>query len=112
MQRQARLGATTGGKPPNTTTPLQALSLLNNEFIVDQAARFARRVEREAGHGHDMRAAIRRAWRIVYSRAPREDEILQAAEFSQKFGMPALTRVLWNSNRSRNGELCERITWR
>ena len=79
-----------------TTTPLQALSLLNNEFVVDQAARFAERLQREAGD--DLAAAIRRAWSIVYGRPPGEDEVQQAAQFAETHGMAGLCRVLWNSN--------------
>src|SRR5262249_6831040 len=51
-----------------TTTPLQALSLMNGSFTVKQAEFFAERVHQEAG---DARAAqVERAFRLAFGRTP------------------------------------------
>ncbi len=46
-------------KRVSTTTALQALSLLNNAFILDQAGFFAERLRREAGE-RDVKAQVKR----------------------------------------------------
>ena len=56
-----------------TTVPTQALTLLNNEFVLLQAGYFAKRVEREAGH--DPRLAVAEAYRIALSREPTPQEL-------------------------------------
>lgn len=56
-----------------TTVPTQALTLLNNRLILEQAALFAERVQREAGP--DAEAQIDRAWRIALSRPPSQEEV-------------------------------------
>jgi hypothetical protein len=53
-----------------TTTPTQALSLLNNPFVLDQAAHFAARVAREAGP--DPCARLTLAHRLATGRPPTE----------------------------------------
>ncbi|MBI1357580.1 MAG: DUF1553 domain-containing protein [Acidobacteria bacterium] len=56
-----------------TTVPTQALTLLNNQLILEQAALFARRVRDEAGA--DPAAQVDRAWRIALSRPPSDEEL-------------------------------------
>jgi hypothetical protein len=56
-----------------TTVPTQALTLMNDEFVLLQAGFFAERVEQEAGD--DPAAQIRMAWRIALSREPGETEL-------------------------------------
>ena len=56
-----------------TTVPTQALTLLNNEFVLKQAKHFAERVFREAGPEPD--AGIRAAYRIALSRDPSRQEM-------------------------------------
>jgi len=54
-----------------TTVPTQALTLLNNEFLLDQAARFAKRIDTET-EGDDEQ--IERIYEIAFSRHPTEAE--------------------------------------
>lgn len=61
-----------GARPVTTVAP-QALMLLNDGFIQEQAARFAQRLEREAGS--DPRARIRRAFALVVQRPATEHEL-------------------------------------
>lgn len=57
----------------STTQPTQALSMLNSDFLHQQAARFAERLRREAGE--ETWAQVRRALWLVTSRAPTEEEV-------------------------------------
>jgi hypothetical protein len=77
-----------------TTTPLQALSMMNGYLVHEEAAELAKRVTREAGA--DREAQVKRAFEIVLNRAPRAGELTQFA----RHGAPleAVCRVLFNSN--------------
>jgi len=65
-----------------TTVPTQALTLLNNEFVLIQARHFAERVAREAGD--DPAKQIRFLYRIALSREPERKEMEQSLAFLQK----------------------------
>lgn len=56
-----------------TTQPTQALGMLNGKFTSDQAAVFARRLEREAGA--DAGNRIRRSIELAFSRPARPEEV-------------------------------------
>src|SRR5881396_183281 len=56
----------------SSTVPTQSLMLMNSQFILDQAARFAARLQAEAGD--DRAAQVTRAWQLAFSRAPTEQE--------------------------------------
>ncbi len=79
-----------------TTTPLQALALLNNAFVLHQAERFAERLRREAGANLDSQ--LSRAYALAYGRAadPRERALLRP--FVERHGLEALCRVLFNTS--------------
>ncbi|MCC6231041.1 MAG: PSD1 domain-containing protein [Verrucomicrobiales bacterium] len=79
-----------------STTPLQALNLFNSEFILQQSASFARRLEREAGTKRE--AQIQRAWVLALGRSARDAEVADAARLAEAHGLEALTRALLNSN--------------
>src|SRR5215475_12050638 len=65
-----------------TTVPTQALTLLNNEFVLIQAGHFAERVRREAGA--DSLKQIRLLYRIALGREPSQKEMDQFLTFLQK----------------------------
>jgi hypothetical protein len=88
--------STTAPKRAVTTTPLQALSLLNNSFLLRMSDRFAERLAREAGS--DLRRQIARAYELAFGRVASDDEIARAAQFASDHGLPALCRVLFNAN--------------
>ncbi|MBB5034895.1 DUF1553 domain-containing protein [Prosthecobacter vanneervenii] len=78
-----------------TTTALQALTLSNNEFMLQQAASLATRIENET----DSRAAsIRRAFQLCFQRAPSEEEQHAATGLVTEQGLFALCRMLMNAN--------------
>jgi hypothetical protein len=79
-----------------TTTPLQALSLMNNSFVLRMADRFAERLVREAGDDVEQQLAL--AYTLTYGRHPRPEETSLTAVFIKQQGLPAFCRVLFNSN--------------
>jgi hypothetical protein len=79
-----------------TTTPLQALSLLNNSFVLKMADALAERAAQEAGG--DKSAAIRRAWQLALCREPDDDELRLSETLVAKHGLAALGRALLNTN--------------
>lgn len=72
-----------------TTTPLQALTLLNHSFTQDMAAAMARRID-----SHD---AIGQAWSLALQREPTPRERAAAAELVAVHGPAALCRALLNA---------------
>lgn len=88
--------STTAPKRAVTTTPLQALSLLNNSFLLRMSDRFAERLAHEAGT--ELPRQIARAYEVAFGRAASDDEIARAAQFASDHGLPALCRVLFNAN--------------
>jgi hypothetical protein len=79
-----------------TTTPLQALALLNNEFMVEQASRFAARLEREVPG--DEKPQIVRAHALAFGRAADEDEVGYGVAFVKEYGLNQYCLVLFNAN--------------
>ncbi len=79
-----------------TTTPLAALSLMNNAFVLRMAGHFAKRLERETSA--DPVSQIRRAWELSFFRQPDADEIAAARKLVDTHGLVSLCRALWNSN--------------
>ena len=79
-----------------TTTALQALTLSNNEFMLQQARHFAARVEREAGS--DAAAQVNLAFRLAFVRPPTRDELAGAQQLVRADGLFALCRMLLNAN--------------
>jgi hypothetical protein len=79
-----------------TTTPLQALALLNNALVLRLADRFAERLRREAGPDAD--AQVRRAYLLAFGRPPDGDELARAHAVVSLHGTSALARAIFNSN--------------
>ncbi|HEX3314891.1 MAG TPA: DUF1553 domain-containing protein [Gemmataceae bacterium] len=79
-----------------TTTPLQALALLNNGFVLRMADRFADRLKKEAGS--DPTRQIDTAYRLALGRPPTADEIETALPVVRTHGLSVLCRAIFNSN--------------
>ncbi|HVU86013.1 MAG TPA: DUF1553 domain-containing protein [Pirellulales bacterium] len=88
--------STTSPKRAVTTTPLQALSLLNNAFVLHVADKFAERVERDAGA--EPARQVARVYQLAYGRLPAEDEQKIAIRVVREHGLGALARAIFNSN--------------
>jgi len=62
--------------------PTQALTLLNNEFVLLQAQHLADRVHNEAGTAQE--AQVQTLYRIALSREPSRNELSTSLEFLAK----------------------------
>lgn len=88
--------STTAPSRAVTTTPLQALALLNDSFMLRMAERFANRVRGESEGG--VASHVTRAYRLAFARDPTPAEITTASEFVAKHGLAAFCRVIFNAN--------------
>ena len=79
-----------------TTTPLQALSLLNNSFMLRMSDRWAQRA-RDKSPDDTARQIDDLIWQ-AWGRPSSETERETLREFVSKYGLAALARVLFNSN--------------
>ncbi|MDB6073451.1 MAG: Planctomycete cytochrome, partial [Verrucomicrobiaceae bacterium] len=79
-----------------STTPLQALSLLNSTFALQQAGFFAERLNKEAGA--DPKKQINRAFLLGFGREPSADEVADSQSLIAKHGLTVFCRALMNAN--------------
>jgi hypothetical protein len=80
----------------STTTPLQALTLLNGSFTLRMADAFAERLAVE--QPGDMIRQVERGFFLAYGRPPTSQELAASQTLTQKHGLAPLCRVLFNSN--------------
>lgn len=85
----------------SATVPPQALYLMNNPFISEQAARFAARLLAATG---ELRGRIDLAHRLAYGRHARSDEVDRAVDYLGRFqaelarqGVPSPATEAWTS---------------
>ncbi|MCE2827394.1 MAG: DUF1553 domain-containing protein [Verrucomicrobium sp.] len=78
-----------------TTTPLQALGLMNSGFVLRQADHLARRARAAAG-GEDA-GTVETLWRLVLGRAPDAREARMALEAGRDRGWDHVAWVLLNT---------------
>ena len=83
-------------KRTRSTTPLQALNLLNSGFIQQAAGLFAEHLTTEAGTVPEAQA--RDAFRLAFQREPSPDELKSSARFIREESLPLFCRALLNSN--------------
>ena len=81
-------------KRPVTTTALQALSLMNNEFVQQQAAALAQRLTGESG-GNDAR--ITRGFQLTFGRSPDDEELTRSRMLIERNGLDAFCWGLFNA---------------
>ncbi|TXT32984.1 MAG: hypothetical protein FD138_1995 [Planctomycetota bacterium] len=79
-----------------TTTSLQSLTLLNNDFMLRQSSYFADRVKSDAGT--DPATQVTRAFQLAFGRKPSPIEATAAEALLESRGLPQLCRMLLNSN--------------
>lgn len=83
-------------KRPVSTTPLQALNLMNSDFVIEQAARIAERANADAKN--DPAAAVDRCFELLLGRLPEDTERDACLTLVDNAGLPFVCRALINSN--------------
>lgn len=84
-------------KRPVSTTPLQALNLLNSPFVREQAEQLARRAKLEAA-GDEPESQIRRSFQLLLAREPDDEELAACIEVARETSLALVCRSLINSN--------------
>jgi hypothetical protein len=82
-------------KREETLTPLQALALLNDNFMLAMSRHFASRLE-QAGGGLD--SEINLAFELAFGRAARAGERSELAAYARQYGLANTCRVILNLN--------------
>ncbi len=80
----------------STTSPLQALTLLNHQFTLDMAEALANRVKQEAPNNET--AQVRRAFALAFQRQPSREEETAALQLIARHGWRAFCRAMLNAN--------------
>jgi mono/diheme cytochrome c family protein len=83
-------------KRNESLSPLQALALLNNGFMLAQARHFAERLQNESPN--DLTRQIERAHWLAFNRAPTIAERKQFIAFARSYGLPNMCRAMLNLN--------------
>jgi hypothetical protein len=86
----------TCGRRNVSTVPTQALTLMNNGWVLGQAARFADRVATEAGP--EARGQVTRAYELALGRKPTAEELRVGEEFLRTRTMGDFAHVVLNLN--------------
>ena len=92
----APTAASSCGRRTVSTTPTQALALLNDPFTTDQAAYFADRVARTST---DPREQVEHAFRLAFGYVPGPEWVEEGVEFVKRRGLPDLGVVIFNTSR-------------
>jgi hypothetical protein len=88
----------TTGRRRQSTTPLQALNLMNSRFTLDQADALAARIAADTGAAPAPAAQVERAFVLVLGREPIDEERAAAEDVVRDHGPAALARVLFNTS--------------
>jgi hypothetical protein len=78
-----------------SVSPLQALAMLNNRFMVRQSEHLAKRA---AQAGKDLSAQIRFEYLLALGREPTAKELRALTEYAGKHGLSNACRIVLNSN--------------
>ncbi len=86
--------ATSCPRRESSTVAPQALALMNGESAVAQAARFASRIQKQAGESPE--ASVDTGWRLAFGRPPTAAERQTALDFLQRNSLERLCLLLFN----------------
>lgn len=81
-------------KRPVSTTPLQALNLMNSDFVVEQSNYIAELASQEP----DTTSAVKKVYSLLLLREPGEDELQLSKQIADTNGLGVVCRSLINSN--------------
>jgi hypothetical protein len=82
-------------KRNESMTALQALSMLNDKFIVRQSEHIA---EQSQQASTNLRAHVEQMYRLVLTREPRKHEAAAVEAYAEKHGLASACRYVLNSN--------------
>jgi len=83
---------------PVSVHALQALSLMNSDFMQDQSKAFATRLKGVCKN-HSQSCEVKQAWRVAFTRSPSPDESKLALRFLKDGGsLPDMCLALLNRN--------------
>jgi len=82
-------------KRSQSTTPMQAMGLMNSQFMMEQSQFLAERLARESD---DPVGRIQRAWELCFGRDPNESEIKLALQLIDSSGWQEFARAMLNAN--------------
>jgi hypothetical protein len=82
-------------KRNESLSPLQALSLLNNSFVLAMSRHFASRLDSEGG---DIREKVDRGYLLAVGHRPSLNDSKALVEFAREHGLPGYCRLLLNLN--------------
>lgn len=90
-------------KRPVSTTPLQALNLMNSDFVIEQSRYIADRAMNETKSSSKdkegkIRASISRCFELLLCRTPSDEEEQTALELAQENDLTLVCRAIINSN--------------
>ena len=83
-------------KRPVSTTPLQALNLMNSPFVVEQSMLIAERALKQSDRKPE--AAVDQCFQLLLNRNPTEDERRACLSIAETNGLEIVCRTLINSN--------------
>ena len=83
-------------KRSRSTTPLQALNLLNSSFVIEQAGFFASRLNEQAAESTEDK--VRVAFELCFGRTPTKQEQADSIAFIEQAGLPQFCRAMLNAN--------------
>lgn len=83
-------------KRPVSTTPLQALNLMNSDFVIGQSKHVALRATKETAS--DLNAAVGRCFELLLGRQPDADERQACIAIAQEENLSLVCRAIINSN--------------
>lgn len=83
-------------KRTRSTTPLQALNLMNGNLVIEQAEHLARRAEKEAGPV--LNDQLRHMFMLTLGRQPEAEELDITRSLADSNGLPSVARALYNLN--------------
>ena len=81
---------------PISTTPLQALNLMNSDFVVEQSKFIAERAKKDAGG--NLPASVKRCFELVLGRPPTPNETEACVDVAKSDSLQSVCRALINSN--------------
>ena len=83
-------------KRPVSTTPLQALNLMNSDFVLEQSRRIADRAKQDAGD--DESRSVDRCFELLLGRQPENQERESCVALAKETDLSLVCRALINSN--------------